>query len=123
MPVQKETVDYFIDDYSTTNSLFTYGGFATEKLGPLIKPGGEVVGIFTAYPQAPRSLRNFKQNHPNFLPEKMTLSGLKYQWSLEKTEMIEKKLIGTTTPGEIHFPQNELGEPIEIYGYQAKKQR
>jgi hypothetical protein len=53
----------------------------------------------------------------------MTLSGLKYQWSLEKTEMIEKKHIGTTTPGEIHFPQNELGEPIEIYGYQAKKQR
>ena len=123
LPVQKETVDYFIDDYSTTNSLFTYGGFATDKLGPLIKPGGEVVGIFTAYPQAPRSLRNFKQNHPNFLPEKMTLSGLKYQWSLEKIEMIEKKLIGTTTPGEIHFPQNELGEPIEIYGYQAKKQR
>ncbi len=121
LPIQAGTADCFIDDYSTSNSLFTYGGFSTESLAPLIKPGGDILGVFTTYAQAPKSLRNFRKSHPGFPPDKMTLAGLKYQWSLEKIEFVDKKLIGTTTPGEIHFPQNELGEPVEIHGYHARK--
>jgi hypothetical protein len=121
IPLKKSSVDLFVDDYSTVNSLFTYGTFSTEHIAPLLKNTGEAVGIFTTYQHAPKSLSNFKKDHPDFLPEKMTLGGLKYQWSLYDVKMIEDKAIGSTTPGELHYPQNAMGEIIEVHGYHAKK--
>lgn len=122
MPIKRGTIDLYIDDYSTVNSLFTYNTFSTEYISPLIKNSGEVIGIFTTYLQAPKSLQNFKKDHPNFMPEKMTLSGLKYQWSLENIKMTEEKVIGATTPGELHFPQNATGETVAVHGYHGKKE-
>ena len=122
MPIKRGTIDLYIDDYSTVISLFTYNTFSTEYISPLIKNSGEVIGIFTTYLQAPKSLQNFKKDHPNFMPEKMTLSGLKYQWSLENIKMTEEKVIGATTPGELHFPQNAAGETVAVHGYHGKKE-
>lgn len=123
LPVKTGTVDFFIDDYSTVNSLFTYNNFATEMISPLLKPGGEVVGIFTSYQRAPRSICNFKKDHPDFKPEKMTFAGLKQQWSCSGVKITEVKSSGTTTPGELHFPQNAQGEVIEVFGYHGKKSK
>ncbi len=121
LPLRKGAVDLYVDDYSTVNSLFTYGTFSTEYIAPLLKETGEAVGIFTAYPHAPKSLANFKKDHPDFEPEKMTRSGLKYHWARNGVKMIEEKSIGSTTPNELHYPQNVMGEIIEVYGYHAKK--
>lgn len=121
LPLKKNSVDLFVDDYSTVNSLFTYGTFSTEHIAPLLKSTGETVGIFTAYQHAPKSLANFRKDHPDFEPRKMTLSGLKYQWAENGVKVTEDKTIGATTPGELHFPQNERGETIELHGYHAKK--
>jgi hypothetical protein len=119
--VKHESVDLFIDDYSTVNSLFTYNKFYTDGIGPLLKPGGEVVGIFSTYQQAPLSLRNFKHQHPDFEPKKMNLGSLKQEWGAEGVQLTTDKKIGTTGAGEKHFPQNELGEMVEVHGYYAKK--
>lgn len=121
LPIKHGTIDFYIDDYSTVNSLFTYNTFSTEKIAPLLKSSGEIVGIFTSYLNAAKSVRNFKKKHPNFLPEKMTFSGLKYQWSLMGVELLEEKAIGETSPNELDFPQNVIGETIEVLGYHAKK--
>lgn len=123
LPVKRESIDLYIDDYSMVNSLFTYNTFSTEKIAPFIKKSGEVIGIFTTYLKAPKSVQNFKKNHPDFMPEKMNLGGLKYQWSLMGVEFSEEKVIGETTPNELHFPQNVLGETVEVLGYHAKKVR
>lgn len=121
LPIKRGTVDIYIDDYSTVNSLFTYNTFSTEHIAPLLKHYGEVVGIFSTYQYAPKSINNFKKDHPDFTPEKMTLGGLKYKWSLEDIHLIDEKSIGITTAGEKHFSQNEMGERIEVHGYLAKK--
>lgn len=121
LPLKSGSVDIYIDDYSTVNSLFTYNTFSTDKIAKLLKTSGEAVGIFTTYRLAPKSLGNFRKNHPDFKPEKMTLGSLKYQWSLENVKTVEEKTIGATTPNELHFPQNVLGEAIEVHGYHAKK--
>lgn len=121
LPIKSCSVDFYLDDYSTVNSMFTYNTFSTEFIAPLLKNSGEVLGIFTTYQNAPKSIRNFKKDHPNFDPEKMSLERLKYCWSLEKVKPTEDKTIGKTTPGEPHFPQNETGEIVEIHGYHAKK--
>lgn len=123
LPVKREAVDLYIDDYSTVNSLFTYNTFSTEQIAPLLKKSGEVIGIFTTYLNAAKSIRNFKRYHPDFKPEKMTLSGLKFQWSEMGVETVAEKVIGETTPNELHFPQNVLGETVKVHGYYARKTR
>lgn len=122
IPIKNETVDVYIDDYSTVNSLFTYNTFSTEFIAPLLKVSGEAIGIFTTYQHAPNSLKNFKKDHPDFIPEKMTLAGLKSQWAFRNVKNFDEKTIGTTTAGELHFPQNARGETIEVHGYYARKE-
>lgn len=122
LPLKYGTIDIYIDDYSTVNSLFTYNTFSTEYLGQFLKNSGEVVGIFTSYQNAPKSLHNFRKDHPEFKPERMSLGSLKYQWSLANVKTVEEKVIGATTAGEQHFPQNEPGEIVELHGYRAKKE-
>ncbi len=87
LPIKNDTIDLYIDDYSTVNSLFTYNSFSTEHIAPLLKNTGDIVGIFTTYQNAPNSLHNFKKDHPDFKPEKMTLGGLKSQWSFVSLRM------------------------------------
>lgn len=122
LPLKHETVDIYIDDYSTVNSLFTYNSFSTEFIAPLLKVSGEVAGIFTSYQRAPNSLKNFRKDHPDFMPEKMTMSGLKSQWALRNIKLSDEKVIGATTAGERHFPQNAGGETVEVHGYYARKE-
>ncbi|HZK01674.1 MAG TPA: hypothetical protein VFC96_02305, partial [Anaerovoracaceae bacterium] len=123
LPIKHKTADIFIDDYSTVNSLFTYNSFSTESISPLLKPNGKAIGIFTSYKTAPKSIRNFLKDHPNFAPEKMTFPKLKYQWSNGGIRFIEAKSMGITTTNELHFPQNVLGEVIEVFGYHASKSK
>lgn len=122
LPLKNGSVDLYIDDYSTVNSLFTYNTFSTEHISRLMKNSGEVIGIFTTYQRAPKSLNNFKMDHPNFDPDKMTISGLKYRWSQHRVIVTEEKFIGSTTPGELHYPQNAAGEIIDVMGYHGKKE-
>lgn len=122
LPLKNEMVDLYIDDYSTVNSLFTYDTFSTEFIAPLLKVSGEVAGIFTTYQHAPNSLKNFKKDHPDFKPDKMTLAGLKAQWAMRNVKTYNERIIGTTTTGELHFPQNARGETIEVHGYYARKE-
>ena len=112
----------FLDDYCTVNSLFTYNTFSTAELGALLRPGGEALGIFTSYAAAPASLANFRQDHPEFLPERMTLSALKQAWQKAGVRWLDQKSMGKTTPGETHFDRNAPGEVVEVFGYIAKKE-
>ena len=121
LPIKSAMIDLYIDDYSTVNSLFTYNTFSTENIAPFLKKSGEVVGIFNTYEKAVKSIQNFKKNHPDFMPEKMTFSGLKFQWSSVGVKIVEEKAIGKTSRNEIDFPQNVMGETIEVHGYYAKK--
>ena len=123
LPIKNGTVDIFIDDYSTTNSLYTYNAFSTEYIGPLLKESADVTGIFNNYQHAPNMIQNFKKLHPNFEPEKMNLSKLKYQWSLWDVAITKEKRIGTTTveSDKINYTQNAAGEMLDVYGYHANK--
>lgn len=122
LPIKRAMVDIYIDDYSTSNCQFTYSTFSTNNIAPLIKNAGEVVGIFTSYTKGAKSLHNFRKNHPNFMPEKMTLSALKYHWTAEGITIFNEKTMGSTAPNEVHFPQNVLGESIKVHGYHGKRE-
>lgn len=119
IPVKKHSVDVYIDDYSTVNSLFVYNDFGIEALTSLLKYSGKVYGIFTKYHKAPKMLHSFKQVHPDFSPEKMTMSSLKSKWAVAGMPVTVEKIIGETiTDGEPH-PHDIAGEILEVCGYMA----
>jgi hypothetical protein len=119
IPVKKHSVDIYIDDYSTVNSLFVYNDFGIEALASLLKYSGKVYGIFTRYHKAPKMLHSFKQMHPDFSPEKMTMSGLKFSWSSNAIPVTVEKTIGKTITDDEPHPHHVLGETLEVCGYIA----
>lgn len=121
IPLKRGIFDYYVDDYSTVNSLFTYNDYHTEKVAPFLKRQGEVAGIFTTYEKAPQSLKNFKKNHPDFDPTQMVFDRLKAKWANDNIKMVSAKSMGETNTTEKHFPQNQIGEMITVLAYKGKK--
>ncbi len=63
VPIKKGTVDLYVDDFSSSNYIFTYGKNLFEDISPILKNGGVVTGLFIDYTLAPKSLENFKKEH------------------------------------------------------------
>ena len=121
LPLKHQSCDLYLDDYSTTNNLFTFGDFSSKFIAPLLKRRGRIVGIFTDYNCAPKSLENFRGVHPNFPSQKMKLRFLKYDWEQGGVEIVEEKSIGRTTGEELHFHQSAAGEQLEVHCYLGEK--
>lgn len=121
LPLKHESCDLYIDDYSTTNCLFTFDEFPGRFIGPLLKKKGRVVGIFTDYENAQRSLESFRKVHPEFPSQKMKLRFLKYDWEQGAVEILETKTIGKTVGEEMHFHQSVAGEQLEVQCYLGEK--
>lgn len=121
LPLKYQSCDLYIDDYSTANSLFTFAEFSCKYIAPLLKPKGRVVGIFTGYDCAPKSLDNFKAIHPDFPSQKMKLRFLKYEWQQAGVDIVDEKSIGQTTGEDLHFHQSVAGEQLEVQCYLGEK--
>jgi len=121
LPVKNGIVDIFIDDFCTVNSMFTFNTFEVENIAPLMKKASKVSGIFGSYAKAPKSIEKFKAVHPEFDPGKMTLSGLEYSWEQGGFGNFEKKHIGLTSRTSPDYPQDVIGEQVEVLVYTASK--
>ena len=119
IPIKKHSIDIYIDDYSTVNSLFVYNDFGIKDLAALLKYSGKVYGVFTKYNQAPEMLQSFKQMHPDFSPEKMTMSGLKFNWASSGILVTAEKTIGETITDDEPRPHKVVGETLKICVYKA----
>lgn len=122
IPVKPEWADIYIDDFSTTNSLFTYGKGVYKYISGLIKRSGTAAGIFGDYKQAHKSLQQIQKIHPEFSSEKTNMNTLKGGLSMNKINLTEEKVIGKTSGNTQHFPYNIPGEQLSIVGYTAVKQ-
>ncbi|MDO4546341.1 MAG: MerR family transcriptional regulator [Bacillota bacterium] len=123
VPLREACADIYIDDFSATNCIFTYNRSKYRFIAPLLKKGCIIAGIFAEYNKAPKSLANFKEDHPDFLPEKMTFSHLKADMKSVGINLTERKEIGSTTGNEKHFQRHLPGEQISVLGYKAIKER
>lgn len=121
LPLKHGSCDIYIDDYSTVNTLFTYGKYPCDLLAPLIKRGGLVNGIFSTYDQAPLTLANFKKIHPDFPEKMMKLNRLLYEYENVGFSSAKKKKIGITQGSESHDYQGIKGEQIGVWVYSLKK--
>lgn len=121
LPIRHSSLDIYIDDWSTSNTLFTFGEFHIEQIAPYLKKKAVVTGIFTGYQNAPVGLKNFKIDNPLFTPEKMKFDHLEYNWNKNNIHITDKRSFGFSNNTDKHFPRGIIGETIEVFGYTANK--
>lgn len=121
IPIRKKSIDIYLDDYSLTNSIFTFNDFNAACISGLMKRHGRIAGIFNSYRQAPASLDNFRHLQPDFEPKMMSLGNFKSLWQQNGIEVKNMKSIGFTTKNEKDYEQDVIGEQTEILAYYAEK--
>ncbi|MBQ6481462.1 MAG: MerR family transcriptional regulator [Anaerolineaceae bacterium] len=121
VPLRKGSIDIYMDDYSVTNSLCTYGSFIYDKIHAFLKETGLLIGLVGDYKDAPKSLQNIKKDHPDYPTDKMPPSKFKANMTMNGFELQEMKTVGSTHGNEMHFPRNEVGEQVSMLGYTAIK--
>lgn len=123
VPLRKESIDIYMDDYSVTNSLFTYGGFIYEQINKLLKDTGLILGAVGDYKDAPKSAENIRKDHPTYPIDKLPPQQFAANMKFHGFEVQEMKAIGCTHGNEMHFPRNEVGEQVTMLGYTAVKKK
>ena len=117
VPLRKQSIDIYIDDYSVTNSLCTYGSFIYDKISGFLKSSGLLIGVMGDYKDAPKSVQNVKKDHPEYPADKLPISKFKGSMKANGLDIRQVKLLGTTRGNEMHFPRNEMGEQVSMVGY------
>ena len=121
IPLRKGSIDIYMDDYSVTNSLCTYGSFIYDRIHAFLKDTGVLIGLVGDYKDAPKSVQNIKKDHPDYPADKMPPSKFKANMKMNGFELQEMKMVGSTHGNEMHFPRNEVGEQVSMLGYTAIK--
>ena len=121
IPLKKGCVDLYIDDYSVSNSIFTYNESIYGYISPLMRKGSTAVGIFWDYTNAPETLKNYRRDHPDFITSMMSMKTIKSDLLKNGMKFAEVKSIGKTGGSDRHFPRHIMGEPVRVMGYMAKK--
>ena len=121
LPLRENCIDVYLDDFSSNNCIFTYNKSQYDKITPLIRKNGCAVGLFADYRKCPKSLRTFREDQPNFIPEKMTFAHVKADLLEGGMEVDAQKRIGSTTGKEKQFQRQIGNETIAMMGYRAIK--
>ena len=121
IPLRRESIDIYMDDYAVTNSLCTYGYFIYDRIHAFLKKTGLLIGLIGDYKDAPKSIQNIRKDHPDYPADKMPPSKFKASMKMNGFELQEMKTVGSTHGNEMHFPRNEVGEQVSMLGYTAIK--
>lgn len=121
LPIRKECVDIYIDDFSSNNCIFTYNESYYRYIAPFLKKNGFSAGIFLDYKEMPKSRESFVKDHPDFIPENMSLGHLKSDIKSNGMNIDKIKLIGRTSGKDKQINRQVENEKIPFWGYKAIK--
>lgn len=121
IPLKREIIDLYIDDFSNSNNIFTYNSNIVEFISGLLKPQGCVAGIFADYEKAPNSLANFKRDHPAFDPGLMSIKKIYSDFTGNGIRIKDKNNLGSPQGNEKHFLRQFNDEQIQVVSYFGEK--
>ena len=123
LPLKPESIDCYIDDFSTSNYIFAFNQDLMERIGSLIRQGGRIVGQLVDYSNAAKSLLNVKKEHSIFDPEQIAIKKM-YQNMLHAGFQIEEKQkLGSPADNEKAFRQQAENETVGLIAYMAEKEQ
>ena len=123
LPIKEDSIDIFIDDFSSSNFLFFHKAYPIEKLYKYMKVRSLIFGTMFFYKKSSRTIKNIKSEYPHsdigrissMLEYKRIIGNMGY-------EMVESKgpeLMRDPGGGD-EFPFHEKGDEIICYNYIAK---
>jgi len=121
VPLRKNSMDLYIDDFSFDNCVVTYNMNVFEIIAPLIKDGGKVIGHIVDYSRAPKSLKNIKTDHPDFEPELLTLKKTYGSMTDAGLKILERINLGSPEGKEKDFTRQVGDEKVSLITYVAEK--
>ena len=121
VPLRKDSMDLYIDDFSFDNCVVTYNMNLFEVVVPFIKNGGKVIGHIVDYSRAPKSLKNIRTDHPDFEPELLTLKKTYSSMTDAGLKILEKTNLGYPEGREKDFARQVGDEKVSLITYVAEK--
>lgn len=123
LPLREESVDIFIDDFSTSNFLFFHKAYPIEKLYKYMKQEALIIGSLFFYRKSSKTIKNIAADYPSADIGKL-YSPLEYKRVLGEYgfKIVDKDESGILKdPGcGMEFPFHEKGEELHFYNYVAK---
>ena len=121
LPLKSGVADMYIDDFSSANYSIVNNENLFESLKTLLKDGARVIGHYIDYHNAPESLKNFRNLHPQFNPAIMSPGMISSFFSRGSLKICERYIVGSPEGNKKHFKCHVPGESVLLVSYQAVK--
>lgn len=126
LPIKENSVDFFIDDLSTSNFLFFHDFYPIEKLYKYLSDRAYIIGSLFLYNKSVRTIKNIIADYTTADVEKLC-SIEKYKDALERHQFSLTKLCSLESienPGEgVEFSFHKKGDKLLLYNYIATKKQ
>lgn len=122
LPIHKNCIDLYVDDFSFQNQAFAYGKNLYESIADMFSKKCKVVGIASDFSAAGKSLENIKKNYEYVRPELLKIKKIYSTLTEARFKLKEENDIGTTNGEQYDFEGNIAGEKISIVAYSAVRE-
>lgn len=121
VPLKKDSIDLYIDDFSIVNYIVPYNYNIAEKAAEFVRSGGYMAGLLVDYSKAPQTLAAFREDHPEFIPGLLSIGMIKSVLSDAGFDISYIENLGSSKTGEKNFARHSGNETISLLSYMAKK--
>lgn len=121
VPLKKDSIDLYIDDFSIVNYIVPYNYNIAEKAAEFVRSGGYMAGLLVDYSKAPQTLAAFREDHPEFIPGLLSTGRIKSVLSDAGFDISYIENLGSSKTGEKNFARHSGNETISLLSYMAKK--
>lgn len=122
IPIKKESIDIYIDDFSENNYTFTYNKNVLESVGPLMKPKGLLAGQFADFSAAPLSFESFMKEQRSSDSEQLKPKKTYMAFVESGIKLTEEHNFGSAAGERQHFARHVAGEKVSVISYCAIKE-
>ncbi|MBQ9015632.1 MAG: MerR family transcriptional regulator [Firmicutes bacterium] len=119
LPLRNGLIDFFLDDYSSSEFVFYNPDYPIEKIRPLLKDGALCGGVYTYYSHSAKTLATIKREYPNTNIPLFYLDTFKRRMTSNGVQIEENHLVGSTSSPGIgaSFDYHSEGDLLYFYTY------
>ncbi len=124
LPLASKSVDFYLSLFGENEYSFYHSHCQLQDIASLLKPEAQVIGAYQSMAWRSRTRENLQKQYPEGNPSMCNLAAFQREYKTAGFTM-DAVLLGTVTKTLKHhmYKAHVDGEPIEMYGFVAKKNR
>lgn len=119
LPLKKGSIEFFLDDYSSSEFIFYNPVYPLEKIRPLLKENAICAGVFTYYSHSAKTLQTIRKDYAHADIPHFFLDTFKRHLRSSGVTLETERMIGNTKdPGTgAAFDYHAAGDILHFYTY------